>query len=139
MRPPVGAVVPAQRTLAQGSTDHMTDRGQVVDLRCEGGAGPQAPRRCDLASVGRDLVDAPGTLAPHELGLQPVDTRGPSLALIVFRQLPESPFAVGARPAVLSGVPAFTGRLVSICTRWCRQLLVVNLGSGATLQSVLGG
>ena len=31
MRPPVGAVVPAQRSSRAGSADHMTDRGQVVD------------------------------------------------------------------------------------------------------------
>src|SRR5438045_6395574 len=116
MRPPIGAVVPAQRTLAQGSADHMTDRGQVIDLWCEGGVGPPAPRRWDVTGEVRDLVDAPGHLAPHEFGFQAVDTRCPSLALIVGGQLPESPFAVGARPAVLPGVPAFTIRLTSICT-----------------------
>src|SRR5512132_793783 len=113
MRPPVGAVVPAQRTLAQGSADHMTDRGQVVDLRCQCGVGPPAPRRWDLARVRRDLVDAPGHLAPYEFGLQTVDARRPSLSLIVCRQLPESPFAVGARATVLGGVPTFPSRLPS--------------------------
>src|SRR6185295_19667805 len=118
MRPPVGAVVPAQRTVAQRSADDMTDRGQVIDFRREGGAGPPAPCRRDLASVGRDLVDAPGHLAPHELGLQAVDARRPSLAIIVCRQFPESPLAVCARPAValLYGGPALTSRLAPVCT-----------------------
>ena len=63
----------------------------------------------------------------------------PPSPLIVCRQLPESPFAVRARPAVLPGVPAFTSRLASVCTGRRRQLLVVDLGGVAALQSVLGG
>src|SRR5262245_11824472 len=83
MRPPVGAVVPAERTLAQGPSDHVTDRSQVVDLRRERSRGPAAPRGRNVAGEGRDLVDAPGHFAAHELGLQAVDARCLSLAVIV--------------------------------------------------------
>src|SRR5262245_43171106 len=99
MRPPVGAVESAQGAVAQGSAHDVTDGRQIVDLRCQLGASPATPGWRDVAGVGRNLVDAPGNLAPYELGLQLVDTRHALLALIVFRQLPEPPLAMSARPA----------------------------------------
>ena len=137
MRPPVGAVVSAERAVAQGSAHGVTDGRHVVDLRRERRAGPAPParegrrrRRCE------SLLDAPRHLAPHELGLDPVDTRDAALAAIVGRQLPESPLAVRARPAVLPGRRSLR-RVVGPRRR--RQLLVVDLGALATLQSILAG
>ncbi len=77
MRPAVGAVVSAERAVAQGAPHGVADRRHVVDFRRERRPRPAAPRRRHVAVVRGLVVDPPRHVAPHELGLDPVDARTP--------------------------------------------------------------
>ena len=94
MRTPIGAVVSAERAVAQGSPHRVTERRHVVDLRRERRAGPAPPGERHVAIEGRRLLDAPRNVAPHQLGLDPVHARCSTVSPFVRRQFPEAPFAV---------------------------------------------
>src|SRR6185436_14427352 len=137
MRPPIGAVVSAERTVVQASPHRVTDRRHVVDLRRERRVGPAPPAERDVTVVRRLLLDAPRHLAPDELGLDPVHTRYSTVSPIVGRQFPESPFAVCARPAVARRLLLIASRRVPV--RWwrSRQLVVVALGDVPAREPIL--
>ena len=114
VRPPVGAVVSAERALAQGSAHDVADGRHVVDLRRERRAGPATPRRSHVTCEERGLVDTPCHLARARARPSSRSTPGtPPLALIVARQLPESPFAVRARSAILRTTAAMSAAACS--------------------------
>src|SRR4029450_86852 len=137
--PPVRAVVPSQRAVAQSSPHRVTNRRQVVDLRRERRVSPTTPALRDVAVVRRHVLDASRNLAPHELGLDPIYTRYSFVGPIIGGKLPESPPALRARPPFLPRLRTSVRRVVSTHSRRRRQLVVVDLGVVPALQSILDG
>src|SRR4030095_11131670 len=100
IRPPVRTVVASERAVTQGLAHGVTNRCHVIDFWRESRLRPQPPAQGDIAGVTGAIEDPLSDVASYELRLDGIHARHAVRAVVVVGELPCTPLAVSARPAV---------------------------------------